>query len=432
MSLLRSFVKSIPTLVLSFALAVAVWVSAVNASDPIKQDLFPRTVNIERNGLGTALVISGEVPNQASVTISAPKSVWDRMISDRAPLRAWMDLSGLDAGTHTVPIKIQSLIQPSKVVGQSPVSVMVTLEKLVTKEFQVHLVKRGEPAIGFQAETAVIDPEKVVVSGPNSLVSKVKDVRVTLDLSQANDDLKRTLDVQIVDGNGIVVEGVTVVPLQVSITQPISQRGGYRNVVVRVAYTSTAQVASGYRLTNISVFPPTVTVFASNPQLVDELPGYVETSPLDLAGIKDNLEVRLPLNLPTGVEVVGDQNVLVQVSVASIESSITLPALPIQIEGRTSDLDARISPQTVDVIITGPVPLLDRLTAGDVRVFVDLKGVAAGKYQLAPHVTLAIPELKLESILPSSIEVIVEEKPKITLPRLSATPTITPTPGSNQ
>ena len=64
-------------------------------------------------------------------------------------------------------------------------------------------------------------------------------------------------------------------------------------MVVKVA--STGQVASGYRLTNISVFPPTVTVFSTNPSLVDRLPGFVETSPLDLTGVKDDIDIRLPL-----------------------------------------------------------------------------------------------------------------------------------------
>jgi YbbR domain-containing protein len=218
----------------------------------------------------------------------------------------------------------------------------------------------------------------------------------------------------------------------VKVTQPISQRGGYRNVVVKVA--STGQVASGYRLTNISVFPPTVTVFSSNPQLVERLPGYVETSPLDLTGVKDDIDKPLPLNLPNGVEVVGDQTVLVQVGVAAIEGSVTLSGLPVQVTGLAEDLSARLSPEAVDVIISGPVPLLDRLTEGDMRVVVDLSGVGEGTYQFAPKVVLSIPELRVESILPSSIEVVVAPKSKGTLTPVPLTltpvplPTLTPTP----
>ncbi len=426
-SVLRSFVKSLPTLLLSFALAVAVWISAVNAADPIRSQVFPRPITIDRSGLDPSLVITNEVPKQVTVTLSAPNSVWNRIVNGQVPVRAWIDLAGLTTGTHTVDVHVQPVAssQPLRVVSQSPNSVTVTLEKQVTQSFAIHLIRRGEPAVGFQTDTPKINPDHVTISGPNSLVSQVKDVQVVLDLTQVSDNITRKLLVQPLDENGNVIQGVTVDPAEVTVTQPISQRGGYRNVVVKVA--STGQVSSGYRLTNISVFPPTITVFSPNPQLINQLPGYVETSPLDLTGIKDDIDRRLPLNLPNGVEVVGDQTVLVQVGVAAIEGSLTLSGLPVQVTNMPADMTAKISPESVDVIISGPVPLLDRLNEGDVRVFLDLSGVAPGTYQFAPKVNLAISELKLESILPSSIEVVVASMAGGTV-FPSATPSLTPTP----
>ncbi|RPJ44052.1 MAG: hypothetical protein EHM21_10640, partial [Chloroflexi bacterium] len=345
--------------------------------------------------------------------------------NERAPVHAWIDLSELGPGTHTVPIKvqIQPQIRPAKIVGQSMQNVTVTLEKLVNQEFPVQFVRRGEPAVGFQADAPTLSQSTVQISGPSSLVEQVNSVRTTLDLTQASDNIKRSLEVEALDTNDTPVDGVTITPRQVTVTQPISQRGGYRNVVVKVA--STGQVASGYRLTNISVFPPTVTVFSTNPRLVDRLPGYVETSPLDLTGVKDDIDKPIALNLPDGVEVVGDQSVLVQVGVAAIEGSVTLSGLPVQVIELADDLAARLSPEEVDVIISGPVPLLDRLAEGDVRVVLDLTGVGEGTYQFAPKVILAIPELRVESILPSSIEVVVSPKANITL---TPTPLVTPTP----
>lgn len=426
-NLLKSFVRSIPTLLLSFALAIAVWISAVTAADPTEQRLFPRPVTIERINLDPSLVISSDVPTQATVTISAPSSIWDRMINDRSPVRAWIDFAGLGPGEHTLPVEVRTMqaFQPSKVVNQSPQMVNVVLERLVTKEFPIRLIRRGEPAIGYQAEEPGISQNTVTVSGPSSLVERVAEVRVVIDLTQASDTINRNVDVQVVDEKEAVVEGVNVVPEQVTLNQPITQRGGYRNVVVRV--TTTGQVASGYRLTNIAPFPPNVTVFSSNPLLIDRLPGVVETSPLDLTGLKDDIDVPLPLNLPDGVEVVGDQNVLVQVGVTAIEGSVTLTGLPVTQIGLSEDLTVRTSPETVDVIISGPVPQLDRLTDQDVRVLLDLSGVEPGTYQFAPRVSLGISELRVESILPGSIEVVVEEEPPPGRRTPTPTPTRTPT-----
>jgi YbbR domain-containing protein len=427
-SLLRQFVKSIPTLILSLALAIAVWISAVSAADPVQQSLYPRPVVIDRIDHDPSLVISTEIPNQVTVTLSAPRSIWDRLRADARSVRATIDLSALGPGTHTVPIEIDPQIRPARVVNWSPRTVTITLEQLEIKELPIDLVRRGEPAIGFQADSPSLSETVVRISGPASVVNLVTAARVLIDLNQASDNINRTLDVQPLDSGEELIEGVTVSPAQVTVTQPISQRGGYRNVVVKVA--STGQVASGYRLTNISVFPPTVTVFATNPSLVDRLPGFVETSPLDLTGVRDDLEVRLSLNLPNGVEVVGDQTVMVLVGVAAIEGSLNLSDLPIEIVGLTEALIARLSPESVDVIISGPIPLLDRLSAEDVRIFIDLSGVGEGTYQFAPRVSVAIAELQAESILPSSIEVVVEPRPLTTLtPTPTQATTSTPTPG---
>ena len=432
-SVLRGFVKSIPTLILSVALAIAVWISAVTAEDPIQERLYPRPVTIERTGQDPSLIISNGVPGQVSVTLSAPGTIWDRMLSESSPLRAWIDLSGLGPGAHTLEVKVEPQIKPARVTNQSPNTVTITLEKLLSNEYKIILARRGDPAIGFQADAPSLSQDTVTVSGPTSLVERVQVVRVEIDLTQVSENITRQMEVQVLDASETPIEGITVTPSTVFVNQPISQRGGYRNVVVKV--TSTGQVASGYRVTNISVFPPTVTVFSANPSLVDRLPGFVENIPVDLSGVKDDLEVRLSLNLPDGVEVVGEQTVLVQVGVAAIEGSVTLNNLPVEVTGLPENLLARISPREVDVIVSGPLPLLDKLKETDVRVWLDLSETGEGTYQLAPRVEIRIDELEIESILPGSIEVIVEVRPPSTptatrLPNITitVTPTVTPRP----
>ena len=134
-------------------------------------------------------------------------------------------------------------------------------------------------------------------------------------------------------------------------------------MVVKVV--TVGQVSDGYRLTTISVFPPAVTVFASNPSLVDKLPGYVETSPVELTGVKDDVDVRVALNLPQGVSVVGDQTVNVVVGVSAIEGSISVTEVPVEVINLVPELSAQLSPTTVTIILSGPLPLLDSLKPGE-------------------------------------------------------------------
>ncbi len=415
--LLRTLLKNLPTLLLAFALAIAVWISAVTASDPTVRRPYGRAVAIEVIGQDPGLVLTSNVPAETNVVLSAPQSVWDTTLTNTSPVRAVVDLSGLGPGRHTVPIQIQVTARLVQVDSNSPDSIDVTLESLASKSFPINLATRGDPAVGFVASTPALSTTEATISGAESLVNQVQQVRATLDLTNIRENVNRNLTLQALDAGDKQVKGVTISPQEVSVSLTITNRGGYRNVVVKVA--TTGQISSGYRLTNISVFPPAVTVFSTNPQIVNDLPGYVETASLDLTGAKDDLDVQLPLELPPGVSVVGDQTVTVQVGIAAIESSLTLSAMRVEVTGLAPGQAARISPETVDVILSGPLPLLDSLTKDDVRVVVELSGEELGTYQRVPRVELKIKELRVESILPGTVEVTI-------IPAPTPTPTARP------
>jgi YbbR domain-containing protein len=381
----------------------------------VKQD-YPHPVPINLVGQDPGLVITSPMPTSITLKLNAPQSRWDEITSESNPIRAFIDLSGLKTGTHTVSIQVQG-INPAEIVSYSPRTVDVVLEGLETQVFPVQLAQQGQLAIGYQAGTPTLNPNSASISGPESAVKKVKAVQAVLDLSQVHENINRILPLQAVDVNDLPVNGVTISPEQITVSQSITQMGGYRNVVVKVVVTG--QIADGYRLTNLSVFPPAVTVFSADPNLVNTLPGYVETAPLALNNAKSDLDVKLGLSLPAGVSVEGDQTVEVIVGVTAIESSITLSNQPVVAVGLPPGLAARTSPENVDVILSGPLPLLDALTQADVRVTVDMTGVSIGTYQRAPKIDLTIPELNVESILPGTIEVVVSNAP---------TPTVTPKP----
>jgi YbbR domain-containing protein len=404
MNLMRQVVRYIPTLILSIALAVAVWISAVTSTDPTEERNYSRTVNVEIVGLDPAMIITSAESRQVSLRLSAPRSVWDQL-SVGTPVRALVDLSGVGAGTHILDVQIQISISPVRIISYSPHTLTLTLEKLATTTLPIQVQRRGDVAIGYEAGVTQADIEVATVSGPQSLVDRVKKLRAVLDISRANDTITRSVSVEALDENDLPVSGLTITPDTVNITQPVTQRGGYRNVVVKVV--TTGQINRGYRLTTISVFPPAVTVFASNPSLVDNLPGYVETSPVDLTDARDDVDVRVELNLPAGISVVGEQTVNVVVGVSAIEGSLTINDVPVEVINLDPALGASLSPESVNIILSGPLPVLDALTAADIRVIIDLDGVKAGTYQLVPRVDLQGAEVRVESLIPGSIEVTV-------------------------
>jgi YbbR domain-containing protein len=301
--------------------------------------------------------------------------------------------------------------------------VTITLDSIVSQAFPVNLVIQGNPPVGYQAQTPLLNPSEVTVIGPQSQVSTVEVVRLMLDITNANQTIIRQLAPLLVDAEGRAVSNLTTMPEEVTVTQPITLLGGYRYVIVRAV--STGQVASGYRLTNIFVSPVGVVVFSSDPELVNNLPGYVATTPIDLNGKEDDFETLMDLDLPDGISVVGDTKVLVQVSIAAIESSLAI-TLPVEIIGLAPGLEASAAPASVDVILSGPVPMLSTLAPTDVRAVVDLSGYEQGTYQFIPDINILPEQVQKVSILPSTVEVTITVA---FTPTPSQTPSRTGTPG---
>lgn len=402
---MRWILANIRTIAIAFALAIIVWISAVTASDPDVEKNYPIEVPIEIIGQDPGLVPMGDMASSMNLTLKAPQSIFDQLVENPELVRVYADLSGLGAGAHEIRLQVQINARPVQVIEENPSTLSVTLEPLTTKIMDVQLQLIGEPAVGYQLGDPSINPSEVVISGPQSLVEEIVQVRTQTNVSNARQDVDASFPLVPVNSKQQTVTGVNLNPGFAQVRVPVVQQGGYRDLAVKVIVTG--QVASGYRLSNISVSPPVITTYSSDPNLVLLLPGFVETLPFDLNNADSNIETRLALVLPEGVSVVGDQNVLVQAAVSPIMSSVTIADKEVELIGLNSRFSAQISPPSVDVILSGPLPLLDKLTPADIRVLLDLTDLGIGTHQLEPKIEILIPGIQVESINPLVIEVII-------------------------
>ena len=414
---MRRLAANLRTFLLALVLGISVWVSAVTSADPDEVRIYPNVVPLEIIGSDPSLIITSDIPSSVEVTLRAPRSVWELLTAREKSVQATLDLSGIGAGEHDVNIQLRVLVRPYQIVLADPETVTVRLEPLATDTLPLDLSLSGLPAIGYQAGDVALDPTEVVISGPESIVNRAVRARVFVNLDGARENIEQSNPIQIVDVNNTVVKGLTVIPDTVQVSVPVSQQGGFRDVAVKVVVKG--QIAAGYRLENISVFPPVITIFSSDPSIVNELPGVVETQPLDLQNANEDITTRLALNLPESVTIVGGQTVQVTVGISPIQTSLTLLNQPIDVIGLTEGLSVQPFPQTVDVIISGPLPVLDALTPQDVKVRVDVTGLGLGTHQLVPVVDVLVDNVLVESILPGTIEVVLSPP---------VTPTITPFP----
>lgn len=405
MNILRYLWRNLGTILTAFALSIAVWVSAVLAEDPNEERVYPRSVPLQAVNLPEGLIMVGEMPQSIEVSLSAPQSLWEQLMVDTDSVEAQVDLDGLNAGEYRLPVDVLVSLGPVRVSSITPAEVAVTLETRMEVERDIQASTIGEPALGFEADLVTLSRRTVTVSGPQSLVSEVDSVVAELDISNLRESVSKEVTLKALDQDSQQVAGVTLTPESITMTQVIDQTGGYRDLAVKVV--TTGQVASGYRVTNITVTPLTVTVFSSDTELVAQMPGFVETQPLDLTEADSTIQTGLVLALPDGVVLVSEEKtVQVEVEITVIESSLSIQ-VPIEIIGLDSGLSAQLSPEQVDLILSGPLPTLDSLRADDVVIIVHLTGLEENTHLVTPE-AVTLPEgVVIDSIIPETIEVIV-------------------------
>jgi hypothetical protein len=97
-------------------------------------------------------------------------------------------------------------------------------------------------------------------------------------------------------------------------------------------------------------------------------------------------------------------------------------AVPITIRDLAEGLTAEISPNIVEVLVTGPEPVINTLRPDDVVVFVSLDGYEPGTAFVELEWDVLLIEVQVVSINPDTIEVIITD------PEDGLLPTSTPSP----
>jgi YbbR domain-containing protein len=400
---LRSLGINLFSLLLAVLLAVAVWVNAVSTADPNETRALAVPLPVSAVGLGEGLVAQGYENAQVQVTIRAPRSIWDQLLPES--VHAQVDLTGKTEGEYSIPVKIQSDVEPVQVEKVDPASLKILIDRLASRSMDVRVELAGNLALGFQAGAPIAAPRSVEVSGPASLVDRIAEVVATVNVDGLRSEMNQNVMLVPLDPEGGVVGGVTVNPGMVSVSIPVQQLGGYRDLVVKVPLIGA--VKNGYRLTGLTIDPQVVTLYSDDAEAIQNLPGYVETEPLDINGASADITKSLSLVLPEGVQVVGDPKIVVQVRISAIEDSITL-SRPIRFQGLEPGLSVTLSPESVDVILSGPAPIIWSLRPADIDVYIDLTGIGPGTYKLIPQVDKP-RELQLVTLSPEQVEVVVVE-----------------------
>jgi YbbR domain-containing protein len=153
----------------SLTLAIILWYF-VGGEDKIDKNVM---VPIEIINLPRDLAISNQFKKEIEVTVSGPRSLILEM-ANRAVTRQ-VDLSTATPGTMVIDndSKHIPVLRGITVQRVQPSSIILSLDKLIQKQFPVEARTTGRIAHGYYLKSLKTEPEVITITGPHTTLSQV-------------------------------------------------------------------------------------------------------------------------------------------------------------------------------------------------------------------------------------------------------------------
>ena len=396
----RWLVNNLGLMVLALLFGFGAWALSTLQDNPIVDDqLSVSVVKLGENQLGNA-TWSGTIPLSLTMHVRAPRTVINQL--NAAGLRVTIDLSKLSTGEHIIPLTPTLPLEQVIILSSTPVTAYVKIDRLVQVKLPVRLSVVGTPALGFRAGLPTSIPLQVTITGTEQVITRVAAANAIVSVDGARSSVEQQVRVYARDENGDLVLGAQLVPDSVSVRVPMEQLSNYRDLAVLIK--KRGQPAEGYAVTDVSVDPVIVTIYGPV-EAVQATKGYIETLEVVIDGAKSDIDEQVGLDVPVGVSLVSEKQTSVKahVRIQPLMGSRTIKRIPVLI-GLSPIYSSTISPDTVDILLNGPLPRLNTLTDSDVLVQLDTTGLAVGVHQLTPVVK--VPEgITAQSVLPATIQV---------------------------
>jgi YbbR domain-containing protein len=159
--------------------------------------------------------------------------------------------------------------------------------------------------------------------------------------------------------------------------------------------------------------------------------GVIRTEPIDQTGRAQRFTQTVKVSLPPGVEMADPMDITVTVEINPVQSSREFADIPVQPQGLDrADYLITITPERVNVIVSGPKILVDQITSTDVSVFAPLNGLAAGEHTVTLQASVTKAEIAAVTVrIPNDlVQVRITARNPTPTPTLSLTRTAVPTP----
>lgn len=292
--------------VLSVLVAVILWMVVVNINDTVKTESYPMEVTL----LNTEVVTgNGKVfwvedgTNMVKVKVRARESVLEKLKPTDFILTADMekDLKYDSLVGITVECRNKNIIADEDI-SLSRSNVTVHIEDAATEQFQIRVTYTGTPNDGMMVGSLVPEQTIIKVTGPVSIVEKIKKVEAVVDVTGLPGTSVRNCALKFYDGadNPIDTTYLNYAGKSNGIDVTVSMLNK-KSIPLVFSYTGTP--AENYEVSGIQWKPEYIEI-ASNPTVLSGITSLeIPQDVINVEGIDEELQRVIDITpyLPSGV-----------------------------------------------------------------------------------------------------------------------------------
>jgi YbbR domain-containing protein len=420
----KNMINKFTLKILSLIIAILIWLLVRNVDDPIIVRTFHEIpVTIENasylaENLEIPLLVDGK--DTVKVRIKGARSVVNKL--EKEDITAVADMTQIiskDTTPIMVPVEVTCTGISDSDITVRPRNIQVNIEKQKSVEKTI-AVSTGDtqPDKDYEIGNLKANPEKVTISGPESIIDRIDKVVALVDVTgrkESNIEIKSQLKIYDKNLDELSAKQLEYLNIKEISDNTIRIQAQFwkvkQNVKIKAEYSG--EPKHGYEVDSINLVPDTVSVAGTEEALKKleqegntlEIPGKY----IDVTDKTGDFEENIDLNelLPEDLKLVRDVNssVIATVKILPYNSrDYEVSVTQIKADNKAEDLDLVFQDEQITIRAKAKEQDLDSLSTADIQVQIDLNGYGEGEYEVPVTVTL-----------PSGYELVEDIKVKVKL-----------------
>ena len=405
----KSLMNKFTLKILSLAIAVLIWLIVRNVQDPVIVQTFydiPVTLVNESylsNNMKIPLLIDGD--DTVKVRIKAEESVIKELKKEDIVAQADMTQIYMDATPKMVPVEVTCKGIADDNITVTPRNIQVDIENQTSVEKTI-AVNTGDttPDKDYEVGSLQANPEKVTISGPESIINKIDKVVAKIDVTgmkESNVELDSELKIYDKNQDELSEKQLSYLNLAGVQDNKIKIQAQFwkvqKNVKIGSEYSGSPQY--GYEVDSVSVVPETLSLAGTDEALqklaVEGNTLTIPASYIDVSGKDSDFDVKVDISelIPENMKLARDINstVIATVKILPYNSrDYEVSPTQIKVENKPENMNYKFEPDKIVARIKAKEEDLDNLKTDDIQMKIDLKDAKAGENTLP--VTVTLPE----------------------------------------